>query len=206
MYFHKTSFVLGFHGCDESIRDALLKGEIALHYSTNEWDWLGHGMYFWESSPLRALEYAIELKNNPHRTAGKIEKPSVIGAIIDLGNCFDLLQHENLKVLKETYDILQLTYQSSGIQPPKNRISKETGELLIRKLDCLLINAVHEYKEKLNIDELYDSVRGVFFEGPELYPNAGFREKNHVQLCVRNPNCIKGYFLPRELDTRYRIP
>lgn len=49
----------------------------------------------------------------------------------------------------------------------------------------------------------FDSVRGVFFEGTELYPGAGFREKDHIQICIRNPNCIKGYFLPRELSSKY---
>jgi hypothetical protein len=43
----------------------------------------------------------------------------------------------------------------------------------------------------------FDSVRGVFVEGNELYPGAGFNDKNHIQICIRNPNCIKGYFLPR---------
>jgi len=48
-----------------------------------------------------------------------------------------------------------------------------------------------------------DSVHGIFNEGEELYPNAGFREKDHIQICVRNPNCIKGFFLPRKLDSNY---
>lgn len=26
---------------------------------------------------------------------------------------------------------------------------------------------------------------------------AGIKEKSHIQICVRNTNCIKGYFLPR---------
>jgi hypothetical protein len=205
MYYHKTSFVLGFHGCDERVRDALLNGKTELAYSRNDWDWLGHGIYFWESSPLRALEYANELKENPHKTSGKIEKPAVIGAVIDLGKCFDLLQHESLKVLKSSYAILQKAYENSGIQLPQNRISKKTGELLVRPLDCLVINAVHNYIEELKIDEPYDSVRGVFFEGDEIYENAGFREKNHVQICVRNPNCIKGYFLPKESNSDFKI-
>jgi hypothetical protein len=205
MYYHKTSFVLGFHGCDESVRDALLNGKTELTYSRNDWDWLGHGIYFWESSPLRALEYAIELKENPHKTSGKIEKPAVIGAVIDLGKCFDLLQHESLKVLKSSYGILQKAYENSGVQLPQNRISKKTGELLIRPLDCLVINAVHSYIEELKIDEPYDSVRGVFFEGSEIYENAGFREKNHVQICIRSPNCIKGYFLPKESNSNFKV-
>ena len=36
--------------------------------------------------------------------------------------------------------------------------------------------------------------------------NAGFAEKNHIQICVCNPNCIKGYFLPREIDMKYPNP
>jgi hypothetical protein len=43
----------------------------------------------------------------------------------------------------------------------------------------------------------FDSVRGVFFEGEDLYQNAGFKSKNHIQIAIRNPNCIKGYFIPR---------
>ena len=52
----------------------------------------------------------------------------------------------------------------------------------------------------------YDSVRGVFWEGNELYPSAGFQEKNHIQIAIINPNCIKGFFLPRSLDSRYPNP
>ena len=53
--------------------------------------------------------------------------------------------------------------------------------------------------KKLNKSE-YDSVRGVFFEGSDLYENAGFKEKNHIQIAIRNQNCIKGFFIPREFD------
>ena len=36
-----------------------------------------------------------------------------------------------------------------------------------------------------------------FWEGEELYPNAGFKSQNHIQIAVLNPDCIKGIFLPR---------
>jgi len=45
--------------------------------------------------------------------------------------------------------------------------------------------------------EPFDSVRSLFVEGEELYPGAGFHEKNHIQICIRNPNCIKSFFVPR---------
>ncbi|MBR6150358.1 MAG: hypothetical protein IKQ25_03685, partial [Lachnospiraceae bacterium] len=52
----------------------------------------------------------------------------------------------------------------------------------------------------------FDSVRGMFVEGGPAYKGAGIMEKTHTQLCIVNPNCIKGYFLPREQDNAYAIP
>ena len=61
-------------------------------------------------------------------------------------------------------------------------------------------------QRKLNSLAEFDSVRGVFVEGNPLYEGAGFHHKNHIQICIRNPNCIKGYFLPRAIDNRFKIP
>ena len=48
-----------------------------LHPSANNYDWLGSGIYFWENDPIRAFEFAKEVK--------KCEEPFVGGAIINLG-------------------------------------------------------------------------------------------------------------------------
>jgi len=40
-------------------------------------------------------------------------------------------------------------------------------------------------------------VRAFFVEGEPLYENAGLRTLDHVQICVRDPRKIIGYFLPR---------
>jgi hypothetical protein len=51
--------VIAYHGCDESVaRRVLLDGE-KLEASENDYDWLGHGIYFWEHGKQRALEWAI---------------------------------------------------------------------------------------------------------------------------------------------------
>lgn len=48
-----------------------------------------------------------------------------------------------------------------------------------------------------------DSVRGVFTEGKPIYPGAGFDEKTHIQIVVRNQDCIKGVFrVPGEARER----
>lgn len=198
MYSNGTGIVYGFHGCDESIALQLINKEIDLKPSINDYDWLGSGMYFWENSPARALEYATHLKDNPEKTQNPITKPAVVGAIIHLGNCLDLLDYESLQFLKVGYDILKDTTKNL----PKNIAVGDLNELMVRKLDCAVIETIHKAREYNKI-RAYDSVRGVFWEGDELYPNAGFREKDHIQLCIINPNCIKGFFLPRNMNTDY---
>ena len=74
-----------------------------------------------------------------------------------------------------------------------------------QKLDCAVVQTALTYNQDTNAHP-YDSVKGVFWEGQELYPNAGFREKNYIQICVCNPNCIKGYFLPRGINQDYPNP
>jgi hypothetical protein len=66
---------------------------------------------------------------------------------------------------------------------------------LKRDLDCAVIETLHASMESTG-ENKFDSERGVFWEGDLLYENAGFREKDHIQICVRNVDCIKGYFLP----------
>lgn len=77
-----------------------------------------------------------------------------------------------------------------------------SNDLLLRNLDCAVFETLHKFRSD-NDEQPYDSVRGVFWEGGELYPNAGFREKDHIQLCIRNPNCIKGFFYPRKYSPKY---
>ena len=206
MYSKRTGLILGFHGCDESVRDkvASVKGEI-IHKSDHDYDWLGHGAYFWENNYERALQFAKELKKSPIKDKPIITKPSVIGAVIDLGFCLDLLDSEYLKILKLGYKTLVEMHKDLNWELPRNAPLRTGNDLLLRRLDCAVIEMIHQ----TNIDEEqsdFDSVRGVFFEGKELYPNAGFKEKNHIQIAVRNPNCIKGYFIPREKDKKYPKP
>lgn len=195
MYSKRHNLIIGFHGCDETVRDKIVRGENNLKKSTNDYDWLGHGMYFWEYNYERAFDYARLIHKNPVRSKNKIEKPSVLGAVIDLGHCLDLLDSAYLNIVKEAYKLLEKSSKNAGFELPKNLSIENEKDILIRKLDCAVIETVHHYHREKNI--VFDSVRNVFFEGDCLYENAGFREKNHIQICVRNPNCIKGFFIPR---------
>lgn len=163
---------------------------------------MGWGIYFWENSPARALEYAELLKNNRRRAKKAIKEVAVIGAIIDLGLCLDLVEYENLQLLKAGYELFKSTYEDAGFDLPVNKSIGNSDDLLLRDLDCAVIESLHTLRKNEGIPS-FDSVRGVFIEGEETYPNAGFRDKTHIQLCIRNPNCIKGFFLPRTTDDNY---
>lgn len=69
-----------------------------------------------------------------------------------------------------------------------------------RILDYRVIENLHAMRLSLK-QPPFESIRCAFTEGPELYPGAGLREKDRIQLCIRNPNCIKAFFIPRaEVD------
>lgn len=206
MYSIRGSLVLAFHGCDESVRDKIVSNPSqSLLPSKNSYDWLGNGIYFWENDPKRALEYAKYLKTNPSRGKKKpIKKPSVIGAVINLGNCLDLVDSASLQLLKTGYEILKDTTENAEFDQLKNKPIGIEKELLLRNLDCAVIETVCKVQSFKH--RPFDSVRGVFFEGKEPYPNAGFKEKNHMQICIRNPNCIKGYFIPRSENRNHIVP
>ncbi len=200
MYSANPGLILGFHGCDIKVRNEVIMNTTTLNPSSNTYDWLGNGIYFWENNSQRALKFAEELRDNPLKSKkSSIKTPSVLGAIIDLGNCLDLLDSEYLDLVKESYKNLVASYNTVGLEIPQNLKGRKTDELLVRNLDCAVIENLH----KNNKVSEFDSVRGVFVEGQTLYPTCGFNEKNHIQICIRNPNCIKGFFLPREINKGY---
>lgn len=202
LYSRRSNLIIGFHGCDKSIADKVLSGEEDLIPSTNDYDWLGNGIYFWENNETRALKYARDLMK---RKNSSIKEPAIIGAVIDLGYCMDLTDSLYLTELKEAYQVLLESLEILGKPMPENSDIGNSTDKLMRRLDCAVIQTAHQINKDANERE-YDSVKGVFWEGAPLYPNAGFTEKNHIQICVRNPNCIKGFFLPRKIDENYINP
>ncbi len=202
MYSKCRNIIIGFHGCDKSVRDEIIAGKSFMKKSNNDYDWLGNGFYFWENNIQRAKHFAEEKQK---RNSDKISEPAVLGAFIDLGYCLDLLDSSYLSLLKEFYSLLKETYENQGTDIPKNQPVGSSFDLLLRNLDCAVIESVHLFNKDEKKQE-FDSVRGVFWEGNDLYPNAGFKEKNHIQICVRNPNCIKGFFIPREFDSKFIVP
>ena len=94
------SLVLGYHGCDRTVAREIVSGEKEQLRSTNEYDWLGSGFYFWEDSPASALRWA---QDEVKQETGKVKTPALLGAIIDLGNCLNLVDAEHLNLVKAAH-------------------------------------------------------------------------------------------------------
>jgi hypothetical protein len=195
MYQVLSSYALGFHGCDHALAEKVFAGKTHLRRSTNDFDWLGEGIYFWENNPARALHYAIELQKHPRRTGPRIRKPAVMGVVIEMGYCLNLLDAEFLALLRESYDDLKADHDKLGVELPQNKAIGD--DLLMRPLDCAVINFLHQTRIDRGLRP-FDTVRAAFAEGGPLFPGAGVTAKHHIQLCVRRRSCIKGYF--RVLD------
>ncbi|WP_184548720.1 hypothetical protein [Mucilaginibacter sp. FT3.2] len=184
--------VIGFHSCDEVLGKSLLMGRSELRPSDNAWDWLGPGSYFWESDPSRALQYAIENATGIQKNKEAIKIPFVIGAIIELGNCLNLVEAESLEILGESYNGLKELHDTLGLPMPVNSEYN-------RALDCAVIKYIHESNKKIG-RKAYDTIRCAFPEGIEAFPGSKITSKLHVQICVCNPDSIKGYFLPKPFE------
>jgi hypothetical protein len=136
---------------------------------------LGTGIYFWENAPERALEWAC---------AQNKKVPYVIGAVIQLSTCLNLMDKGSASTLNDTYQWLQAT----GEELPENKGKRHN-------LDMFVINTATYFAGKEG--RHFDAVRGAFIEGKEIFPNSTIRSDTHIQLCIRNPECILAYFRPK---------
>lgn len=192
-----TSFVLGYHGCDRSVAQKAVNDGAAIIQSDRDYDWLGPGAYFWESDPTRALEWAkwkVEI--------GDYEEAAVVGAVIDLRNCLDLVTREDIDILRAAHKSFLDVQKISGLPVPKNvnpRGAKDKDRVL-RRLDCAVFRHLHEIIDRLAKTDPeikpFDTIRGMFVEGGKAYSGSGIYKKSHVQIAVRSSACIKGIFFP----------
>jgi hypothetical protein len=126
------------------------------------------------------------------RTKGEIKNPFVIGAVIDLGLCLNLSDEDALLELESSYELLAATSQNLPENVPGY---SGDADLLKRHLDCAVFQTLHEGRDKIG-EPAYQSVRSPFLEGGPLYPGTKFCRQTHVQLCIRDRTCIKGFFRP----------
>ena len=172
-----TRIVLGYHGCEPAFADALLRGDVALdgwEPSANPYDWLGHGIYFWEFAPERAKSWG--------------GKGGIVGAVIQLGTCLDFTDVGYTALLSVAYERVKKKQRQLGKPLPKNRGKR-------RDLDCLVINNLVAWTEEEEHVH-FQTVRCPFLEGEPAFPGSAIYHESHIQIAVRDKACILGLFRP----------
>ncbi|MGW3549198.1 hypothetical protein ACWDHH_15725 [Janibacter hoylei] len=167
-----NELVWGFHGTTATKavdidRDRLMPSE-------NEWDWLGHGIYFWERDFERATSWASD------------EDQVVYAAVIDLSRCLDLTQIQWRQFVTEV-----------GQAAPPAVADGLTQNEYNRSLDCWVINQVVEQWRGEDGTPRFTTVRGAFQEGDPIYragtdlaKKSAIRSLDHVQICVVDDSAI----------------
>lgn len=127
------------------------------------WNWLGDGVYFWEDDPRRAADFAKKRFGDRGR---------VIHAVIELGQCLDLLNARWTSHLRSGYKDIVRAHRQDKRALPRNR--KRDHDLDYRVIEALCIR------------DGFDSVRAVFPEG-EAFPGSALHASSSIMICVRRP-------------------
>lgn len=168
--------VVGYHGCEKSFAAGVRLGRIGIaawNRSQNAYDWLGEGVYFWEASRTRAMEWAVEKFG---------DQADVLEAEIELGDCLSLLESTHHNGLLAAYRQLRADLRRRGLTMPRNHKK-------LHDLDNLVINDFVRLKAVHGIR--FQTVRGVFEEGRPVFPGSAILKQSHIQVAVRDFRCIR---------------
>lgn len=187
--YHRT--VIGYHGTKRSIASEIVQLKRTFSFSENIDDWLGSGVYFWEFGPQHAWNWAKRRKEKEiqNGTWDEGDDIAVLGSMIRLGHCFDLLDTANIGLLKRHYEEFGRIQSQIGKPLPKNVRSH-------RALDCEVFEFVYASAKRNGVP--VDSSRAVFVPTDKkmrVWKGSWISEASHIQLCVRNPECVLGTWL-----------
>ncbi len=182
MRINQHGLVIGYHGTSIEVAEKVINAKGSLHLSTSvkDYDWLGSGIYFWENSQRRAEAWANE--RHP-------KSPTVIGAVMQMGSCFDLLDQKFCDLADIAAKAMADDFASKGEALPVNM-----GKA--HRYDCSLMEFL-KFGQQEVYGGPYDSARAAFMEGDQIAGMSDFRHQTHIQIAIFNPNCIKGYFWPQ---------
>jgi hypothetical protein len=185
--YHRT--IVGYHGTRKKTAQKLVDGD-AFGPSVNDDDWLGHGIYFWEYAPQQAWWWA-------RRRYG--DDAAVVGATIRLGRCLDLLDPNNVALLRTAHEELAKAYEAAGVPMPNNANTHKYR-------DCAVFKFLHEQLDSEGY--VYESTRAVFVPMrtgggmARVWERSGIFEGGHIQVCLREARNILAVWSVKR-DGRY---
>jgi len=168
----QTMRVYGYHGTSADTATTIIQR--GFNISSNDYDWLGTGVYFFQDAPLRAWEWA----NQQHPT-----NPAVIRSVICLEDCIDLLDISWSLQISAAYDLYVTKCQEANQPLPRQTRGAH-------RLDCAVINYGVGYFEEQSGKKVR-AVRAVFLEGSPIFPGSYLYDRAHVQIAIRDLSLIE---------------
>lgn len=163
-YLDYNRTVVGYHGTTVAVARRIVLRETPFTASANPGDWLGRGIYFWKHAPKQAWAWA--------RQEWLGQPVAVLGSMIRLGNCLDLLDPANVRFLVEMHAQAVALREATG-EPPLKNVRTD------KRLDC----AVFEYAYAVAVERggpPVDTSRAVYVRAgrdraanpPRLWPTS----------------------------------
>ncbi len=135
----------------------------------------------------------IDARSKPIKSKSwtKGEEIAVIASMIRLGNCFDLLDEENVRFLKEQHLAYVAAQNRLGEPLPQNVRTH-------RYLDRAVFEFTYAVAESAGVSRTVDTCRAVYVptdKKERVWEGSWISHGTHIQICVRNPRCILGTWL-----------
>ena len=84
--------------------------------------------------------------------------------------------------------------------PMNEAAALDDETVLLRRLDCAVFNMGHLIRERQG-RPAFQAVRAAFYQGRPVTDTSEFRTGTHLQIALRDPGCVKGWFLPPALGS-----
>lgn len=135
--------------------------------------------------------FASDAQQRRYLSKGRIDNPMVVGAVIDLGRCCNLLEVDVLSEMQRAHEYLATASKAAGVPLPQNK-GTERGQ---RFMDKAVVDVMHSLRVEQQLAP-YHTVRAALLEGEDLHDGGGFKARNHIQIAVLDTDCILGCFRP----------
>ncbi|MFB2894617.1 hypothetical protein ACE1CI_17040 [Aerosakkonemataceae cyanobacterium BLCC-F50] len=171
--------VYGYHGTSAEAAEVIIQQ--GFNVSSNDYDWLGTGVYFFQDAPVRAWEWATQ----QHPT-----NPAVIRSTIRLEDCIDLLDIEWFPIIREAYTVFVEEFRQANRPLPRQNPERSKAH----RLDCAYFNYLVEQILNPQVESIR-VIRGIFVEGERIFPNSAVFDRAHIQISVRDISLIEESYL-----------
>ncbi len=170
----ETIRVYGYHGTNTEVATTIIQQ--GFNVSSNDYDWLGTGVYFFQDAPVRAWEWAKQ--QHP-------ANPAVIRSTIRLEDCIDLLDISWFPLIRNVYNLFVEEYRQGNRPLPRQNPERSKAH----RLDCACFNYIVEVLGQQG--QIPRAIRAVFVEGEPVYPNSAIFDRAHVQIAIREVSLIE---------------